>query len=121
MNNEIKEIFKRMNDLIEHQFDKEYHTECDLFKDIQMLLDYITNLQEENAYLKKHQRFHKNGVFSLEYDKESLCDMVEELQQENEKLRMRNDMLRKDIDSFIEDHKRLLKELEKIQGSNEDI
>ena len=52
MKDEIKEIFRRMNDLIKHQFDKEYHTECDLFKDIQQLLDYITNLQEENKLLK---------------------------------------------------------------------
>lgn len=30
-------------------------------------------------------RFMKNGVFSLEYDKETLRDMVLELQQENQK------------------------------------
>lgn len=32
-------------------------------------------------------RFMKNGVFSLEYDKETLRDMVLELQEENEKLK----------------------------------
>lgn len=32
-------------------------------------------------------KFIKNGVFSLEYDKETLRDMVLELQQENEILR----------------------------------
>ena len=115
MNNEIKEI---LDNLIVNETTGMCYLSKKLTKQIE---DCITNLQQENAYLKKHQRFHKNGVFSLEYDKESLCDMVEELQQENEKLRMRNDMLRKDIDSFIEDHKRLLKELEKIQGSNENI
>ena len=52
MKDEIKEIVRRMNDLIEHQFDKEYYTKCDLFKDIQSLLDYITNLQDENEILK---------------------------------------------------------------------
>ena len=31
-------------------------------------------------------RFMKNGVFSLEYDKETLRDMVLELQEENENL-----------------------------------
>lgn len=53
MNGEVKEIFRRMNDLIDHRFDKEYHTECDLFKDIQDLLDYITNLQQEKEINKK--------------------------------------------------------------------
>lgn len=32
-------------------------------------------------------RFMKNGVFSLEYDKETLRDMVLELQEENEQLK----------------------------------
>lgn len=31
------------------------------------------------------ERFMKNGVFSLEYDKETLKDMVLELQEENQK------------------------------------
>ena len=47
MKDEIKGLVRRMNNLIEHLFDKEYHTECDLFKDIQGLLDCITNLQEK--------------------------------------------------------------------------
>lgn len=36
-------------------------------------------------------RFMKNGVFSLEYDKETLKDMVLELQEENKKLKMINE------------------------------
>ena len=32
-------------------------------------------------------KFMKNGVFSLEYDKETLRDMVLELQEENEQLK----------------------------------
>ena len=32
-------------------------------------------------------RFMKNGVFSLEYDKETLRDMVLELQEENQELK----------------------------------
>ena len=32
-------------------------------------------------------KFMKNGVFSLEYDKETLRDMVLELQEENQKLK----------------------------------
>ena len=34
------------------------------------------------------ERFMKNGVFSLEYDKETLRDMVLELQEENEQLKI---------------------------------
>lgn len=48
-------------------------------------LDFITyqnivieNLQQENEELKKNQRYYKNGVFSLEYDKETLSDMVDD-------------------------------------------
>lgn len=33
------------------------------------------------------ERFMKNGVYSLEYDKETLRDMVLELQEENERLK----------------------------------
>ena len=33
-------------------------------------------------------RFMKNGVFSLEYDKETLKDMVLELQEENQELKL---------------------------------
>ena len=36
-------------------------------------------------------RFMKNGVLSLEYDKETLKDMVLELQEENKKLKMINE------------------------------
>ena len=35
----------------------------------------------------KKDRFMKNGVFSLEYDKETLKDMVLELQEENKQLK----------------------------------
>ncbi len=34
-----------------------------------------------------NERFMKNGVFSLEYDKETLRDMVLELQEESKKLK----------------------------------
>lgn len=48
-------------------------------------------------------RFMKNGVFSLEYDKETLRDMVLELQEENKKQKevidKLNDLL---SDEFLE-------------------
>lgn len=37
--------------------------------------------------MNKEKRFMKNGVFSLEYDKETLRDIVLELQDENKALR----------------------------------
>ena len=37
--------------------------------------------------MNKEKRFMKNGVFSLEYDKETLSDIVLELQDENKALR----------------------------------
>lgn len=55
-------------------------------------LDFITyqnivieNLQQENEELKKNQRYYKNGVFSLEYDKETLSDMVDDYKSRVEK------------------------------------
>lgn len=45
-------------------------------------------------------RFMKNGVFSLEYDKETLKDMVLELQEENQQLK---DKLSK-IETLIINH-----------------
>ena len=45
-------------------------------------------------------KFMKNGVFSLEYDKETLRDMVLELQQENKRLK---DKLSK-IETLIINH-----------------
>ena len=45
----------------------------------------LTNLQEENEDLRKNQRYYKNGVFSLEYDKETLSDMVDDYKSRIEK------------------------------------
>lgn len=68
------------------------------------------------------ERFMKNGVFSLEYDKETLRDMVLTLQEENKKL---NDAIQTyDIllKSNVEENKRLTqkikKALEKIEEYN---
>lgn len=43
-------------------------------------------------------RFVKNGVFSLEYDKETLRDMVLELQEENQSLQKENARLKEVIE-----------------------
>lgn len=46
------------------------------------------------------ERFMKNGVFSLEYDKETLKDMVLELQEENKQLKDNWHMLKKWLNNF---------------------
>lgn len=59
------------------------------------------------------ERFMKNGVFSLEYDKETLRDMVLTLQEENKKL---NDAIQTyDIllKSNVEENKRLMQEIKR--------
>ena len=66
MNNDIKEKIKA------------YY----IREDIDKILDYITNLQEDIRIGK---------------------EIIDELAKENEKLRMKNAVLRKDIDSFRED------------------
>ena len=50
-----------------------------------LLIDYITNLQQDNEELKKNQRYYKNGVFSLEYDKETMSDMIDDYKSRVEK------------------------------------
>ena len=35
-------------------------------------------LSEENERLSKNQRYYKDGVFSLEYDKETMSDMIDD-------------------------------------------
>ena len=38
----------------------------------------IKELEEENERLSKNQRYYKNGVFCLEYDKETMSDMIDD-------------------------------------------
>lgn len=48
------------------------------------------------------ERFMKNGVFSLEYDKETLRDMVLELREENQKLKDNWNKLKEFIKKSLE-------------------
>ena len=48
------------------------------------------------------ERFMKNGVFSLEYDKETLKDMVLTLQEENQQLKDNWNKLREYFNARIE-------------------
>ena len=50
-----------------------------------------------------NDKFMKNGVFSLEYDKETLKDMVLELQEENQKQKEVIDKAMIELDTIIND------------------
>lgn len=72
------------------------------------------------------ERFMKNGVFSLEYDKETLKDMVLELQEENkilkenaenndkvvDKVNWENMLLKKENQQLKEEHNKIQKAYE---------
>lgn len=75
-------------------------------------LDFITyqnivieNLQKENEELKKNQRYYKNGVFSLEYDKETLSDMVDDYKSRVEKAVNNCEKSIESINKKLEDNK----------------
>ena len=74
----LKIIFKDSIDILEplNKIDQE----------IERLNNIINELSKENQELKeKTKLFHKNRVFSLEYDKETLRDMVLEYQEKIDK------------------------------------
>ena len=60
-------------------------------------------------------RFMKNGVFSLEYDKETLRDMVLELQEENKILRENAENNDKVVDKVNVENMLLKKENEQLK------
>ena len=41
-------------------------------------INTLNKLSAEIIKLEKNQRYYKNGVFSLEYDKETMSDMIDE-------------------------------------------
>ena len=70
----------------------------------QSIQDYIEHLEQQCKKQKEvKDKFMKNGVFSLEYDKETLRDMVLELQEVSQKQKevidKLNDLL---SDEFLE-------------------
>ena len=69
----------------------------------------IIELSKENQELKeKTKLFHKNRVFSLEYDKETLRDMILEYQEEIERL---NNIIN-EFDSWLKEKKEQMEEFE---------
>lgn len=101
MNNDIKEIldyYKKDNEKYEKnmlnsfnkkQLETAFNKSYQRYKNHKILLDYITDLQEENDELRKNQRFHKklgnDYIFCLEGDKETYKDMVLMYQERIEK------------------------------------
>ena len=80
MNDEIKEILDYLTKFIN---DKEEITKygCEIsVKQAKQLLDYITNLQQENERLKSELECYENGVY--------FSSKVDELERENERLKI---------------------------------
>ena len=69
MNNEIKEILDMLKQ----------HISIVSIEDEDLLLDYITNLQQENHELKSKLECYENGVY--------YSSKVDELTEENERLK----------------------------------
>jgi hypothetical protein len=63
MNDEIKEILEYWKFYINEQ--NNYKLLNVHFDEIKKVLDYITNLQQENEELKKNQRYYKNGDITI--------------------------------------------------------
>ena len=88
MKDEIKEILDKLQLINNSEFTFTYTIIQK--SEAKALLNYITNLQKENEELQNNQKYHKNNVFSLEYDKETLVEMCNDLQEENEYLKKEN-------------------------------
>ena len=76
----IKEILDRMKELVKHKYDKEIHT-YNLFDDIQSLLDYITNLQEENEELRE-DNFAYHQLMKMQNKREYRSKFLKDFQKE---------------------------------------
>lgn len=70
MNKEIKEILELIQEVIDEETDK--------FGDFKKLLDYITNLQEENEKLKQPQIFIDTMDMEERYGQELYEDYLKE-------------------------------------------
>ena len=93
MNDEIKEILESLDKIAKAEY---YPEDLLTYKECQLLLDYITNLQEENQRLKnlcdKYEEEH-NTTFKLWKMKMEEMPTYEEkieIQKENEKLKQRS-------------------------------
>ena len=87
MNNDIKEIFDIWADedgeIVVHYIDKNNNKQEYKMIESKDLLDYITNLQEENKKLKE---YYNNNTIKYE----DLIEKYSNLQEENEKLKKEN-------------------------------
>lgn len=105
MNNEIKEILIQLEYFIEENY--KYYNDFELNKNqIKQLLDYITNLQQKNEYLKKqNDEKTKIGVADHKYASQ-MEDKVIELQQENERLHENNQAMQEEMARVWEENER---------------
>lgn len=120
MNNEIKEILDNLDFSVNHT--KCWVEPLGLNQDTwKILLDYITNLQQENHELKSKLECYENGVYySSEVDK--LQQENERLKEEKDNLYLDNTMLKMEKDIYkqgYEDFKNLLNILQ--NGSDKNV
>ena len=97
----------------------------DKCENVEQLYDnfYYPLLVEYKELKEKTKLFHKNGVFSLEYDKETLKDMVLEYQEkidkavaDYEKTRFEKEQLNSLVNSCQEEIRQLKKQLDYLRS-----
>ena len=102
MKDEIKEILEYLNNDNYFNENPEYEVSpYDLFKSLNSvqtdkLLDYITNLQQENQKLKSELECYENGVY--------FSSKVEELERENERLKEYSNQLESNYDLMLKNN-----------------
>lgn len=82
MNDEIKEILDSLDKIAKAEY---YPEDLLTYKECQLLLDYITNLQEENERLKKENKKLSNDLAEAILFNQKRCEQNKELKQRCEK------------------------------------
>ena len=96
-NNEIKEILDNLYRYKTENDEMKYQPEDILtIEDVWLLLDYITNLQEENERLKEITEINNDEEYIYTY--EELQDKVLKLQKENKRLNKQYDLMEQSLD-----------------------
>ena len=105
MTEEIKEILQEVNKIVDNT---SYNEDITYFEvsHISKLLDYITNLQQENEKLKYNGRGQVNDYFKDKYADEVLkkADLIKDFEltcYKNYELKQENEKLKNFIDNLI--------------------
>jgi len=99
MNNEIKEILDKIQNVVEHK-EASYNGLVETkAEDYKLLLDYITNLQEELSIMVKDDERSQETIIRLIKENERLKEWKEDLLKENIEL----ENIRKEAIEFIKE------------------